>query len=329
MEKKTAEHSEMQAIRYVRDHKAYELLGTIGSVEDYAAMYEARYAPNSEEEEEEIVEITIFDLDRVEDIYNLTNEVYIAKQCCHHQNVQGVYCSFMVENKLWVVMPLISGVSLKSMMLSSFRHGLRQRVVAFGLKLMSMIMMLSSFRHGLLEQVVAFVLKETLKALDCIHGHGDHVHGNVDSDHVFVDKNLNVKLGFHSLTNKIRVLEETPSWMIDPDLTANLNKAHNQKSDIWMFGLLALDLFYGPNDHEDLEFLAASIIDPKNYEAKFGRSGNMKKKLPESLRELVVLCLSRDPLKRPSTRELLNHKFFKGYCSSNCHVQKVWRKLII
>lgn len=316
MEKKTAEHSEMQAIRYVRDHKAYELLGTIGSVEDYAAMYEARYAPNSEEEEEETVEINIFDLDRVEDIYNLTNQVYTARQCCHHQNIQGVYCSFMVENKLWVVMPLISRVSIKSMMLSSLirRHGLRQRVVAFGFKLMS------SFRHGLVEQVVAFVLKETLKALDCIHGHGDHVHGNVDSDHVFVDKNLNVKLGFHSLTNKIRVLEETPSWMIDPELTTNLNKAHNQKSDIWMFGLFALDLFY---DHEDLEFLAASLIEPKNYEAKFGR----KKKLPESLRELVVLCLSRDPLKRPSTRELLNHKFFKGYCSSNFHVQKVWRKL--
>lgn len=286
--------SDLQAIKFVRDRKAYTLVEKIGLSEDGVTTFRATYFPPTCNKEHN-VRIKIFELRRMQDIYELTNEIYNAELCCHHQNIEGVYCSFKVENTLWVVMPWSNGDPL----------------------------MLSPYRDGLSNRKIAYVLKQILEAVDCIHSHHDHVHGNVDPCHVFVDTNLNVKLKFNSFIDSVTNVDETRSWKIDPALTANLHKPHDQKSDIWMIGVLALELFYGVHDHEVLEYAVATISSNPKREAKHGHGflqkiscfgGDLiKKKLPESLRELVGLCLSLDPSKRPSTRELLGHKYFEGY----------------
>jgi len=70
-----------------------------------------------------------------------------------HPNVVKAYCSFVVDQSLWVVMPYMSGGSCLHIMKSAYPNGFD-------------------------EPVIATMLKETLKALDYLHRHGD-IHRDV------------------------------------------------------------------------------------------------------------------------------------------------------
>ncbi len=70
-----------------------------------------------------------------------------------HPNVVKAHCSFVVDQSLWVVMPYMSGGSCLHIMKSAYPNGFN-------------------------EPVIATVLKETLKALDYLHCHGD-IHRDV------------------------------------------------------------------------------------------------------------------------------------------------------
>lgn len=71
----------------------------------------------------------------------------------NHPNVLRAYCSFVVEQRLWVVMPFMAGGSCLQIMKSNFIDG---------------------FEEG----VIATLLKETLKALEYLHRQG-HIHRDV------------------------------------------------------------------------------------------------------------------------------------------------------
>lgn len=71
----------------------------------------------------------------------------------NHANVVRAFCSFVVEQRLWVVMPYMAGGSCLHIMKSAFKDGFE-------------------------EPVIATFLKEVLKALEYLHRHG-HIHRDV------------------------------------------------------------------------------------------------------------------------------------------------------
>jgi serine/threonine protein kinase len=71
----------------------------------------------------------------------------------NHQNVVKAYCSFVVGQNLWVVMPYMAGGSCLHIMKAAYPDGFE-------------------------EPVIATVLKESLKALEYLHRHG-HIHRDV------------------------------------------------------------------------------------------------------------------------------------------------------
>lgn len=71
----------------------------------------------------------------------------------NHQNVVKAYCSFVVGQNLWVVMPYMAGGSCLHIMKAAYPEGFD-------------------------EPVIATVLKESLKALEYLHRQG-HIHRDV------------------------------------------------------------------------------------------------------------------------------------------------------
>lgn len=71
----------------------------------------------------------------------------------NHPNVVKAYCSFVVNQSLWVVMPYMAGGSCLHIMKAAYPDGFE-------------------------EPVIATVLKESLKALEYLHRHG-HIHRDV------------------------------------------------------------------------------------------------------------------------------------------------------
>ncbi|KAK2974762.1 hypothetical protein RJ640_027123 [Escallonia rubra] len=295
-----AVNGEPPIVEFARDYNQYVTLGLTLPGEG-VAMYKANYlsVPEERSVEEIIVGIKVLDPYGVKDIYSLTREFYMAKQLSRTENIIGVHCSFLHKNLLYLVMPFVHGVSLKSLVSSSFPRGLP-------------------------ESEVAFVLKETLMALSCIHAHR-FVHENVCSDCVFIDgESSAVKLGFHFLTldKPDSSTVSTEGLMVAPELLMDRTKARDQKADMWSIGLLALELHYGrvpASNHGDLKSVVTAIGDRRSLDFVRKMVGSCftaseavhSKKMSSSLGDVIALCLSPFPSRRPTATELLDHKFFR------------------
>ncbi|KAK6117778.1 hypothetical protein DH2020_048480 [Rehmannia glutinosa] len=236
----------------------------------------------------------MFNLHKIEDIYSLTGEILEA-EAFDHENTVNVHCSFKVMDELWIIMPTLSRFSLRSVIRSSFPKGIRKKSVYF-------------------------ILKQTLKALD-------YMHGKISC------------IGISTL--------DVSSW------TRNPGKGSSKASDVWMLGLLALELFYGgipAFDFEEFQFLVMGIEDEFGVLKKKENINNRRvlgssrftgkigflwcfskrgKKIPEALGEFVGVCLSRDPKKRPTTNQLMEYELFQKISSQGekclAKLNKTWK----
>jgi serine/threonine-protein kinase OSR1/STK39 len=84
-----------------------------------------------------------------------------------HPNLLSAYCSFAVDETLWIVMPYMAGGSCYHLMKSSYPKGFNE------------------------ESFIAFVLREALKGLEYLHENG-HIHRDVKVRTIFVSVKLAV-----------------------------------------------------------------------------------------------------------------------------------------
>ncbi|KAL0282427.1 UNVERIFIED_CONTAM: Mitogen-activated protein kinase kinase kinase kinase [Sesamum radiatum] len=292
---------------------AMEFLGTKTSTPSQPSLVYRRPPQCTEQnvnpatQDEVAVGIKIVNSYEIEDIYSLATEVHEAESC-DHENVVKVHCSFKYQGQLWIVMPPLPRLSIRSMIRASFPRGLP-------------------------ENAVAFILKETLKALNYMHGK-NRLHQNLGADCLFLDGTSRVKVAFRSLTydQNSNDLNSSvfPDWMIAPELMIDYRKGQSKATDIWMFGLLALELFYGRIPASNLEEFQSFVlgIDDKLRMLKKNQgivgsglfrkigvfscfSNKDRKKISKPLVEVMAACLSREPKKRPTTNQLMEYKLFQ------------------
>ncbi|KAI3444626.1 hypothetical protein Pfo_001291 [Paulownia fortunei] len=295
-------------MKFPRDKDQYVLIAAIGTA-DAATMYRAKHV-NPTTGNEVPVGIKIFSMYKIEDIYSFTREVHEA-ETCDHENLVKVHCSFKFKNQLWIIMPPLPGFSIRSVIRSSFPSGMP-------------------------EKTVVFILKETLKALHYMHGK-NKLHQNIGAGCIFLDEKSRVTVTFRSLTYEDHYPNASssvfPNWTIAPELMIDYRKGDSKATDIWMFGLLALELFYGwipASDFQEFQLLVVGIEDEfgvlkkkENHQGinvasrflgKFGVPScfnKQRKKIPKPLGEVMAACLSRDPEKRPTTNQLMEYKLFQ------------------
>ncbi|KAL2233950.1 serine/threonine-protein kinase BLUS1-like [Sesamum indicum] len=293
------------AMEFPRGKDQYALSAVIG-VAEAGIMHRAKHV-NPATRDEVAVSIKIVNAYEIEDIYSLAREVHEAESC-DHENMVKVHCSFKNQDQLWIVMPPLPRLSIRSMIRSSFPRGLP-------------------------ENTVAFILKETLKALNYMH-EKNRLHQNLGADCLFLDGTSRVKVAFRSLTydQSSNDLNSSvfPDWMIAPELMIDYRKGQSKATDIWMFGLLALELFYGripASNFEEFQLLVLGIDDKFRMLKKnrgvvgsglFGKIGVFscfstkdKKNISKPLGEVLAACLSREPKKRPTTNQLMEYKLFQ------------------
>ncbi|KAL8045022.1 hypothetical protein ABFX02_08G085000 [Erythranthe guttata] len=284
-------------MEFPRDKGQYVLTATIGTAE-FATMHKAKHV-NPATGEEFPVGIKIVRFDEIkDDIYFITGELRQAKTCDGHENTVSVHCSFTTspDNHLWIVMTPLPGFSIRSVIRSSFRHGLP-------------------------EKSVTFILKETLKAL--VHMHGKNIlHRYIGADCIFPcggeEYPGTIKLALRSLS--YRPSKESPGggypdWTIAPEFSETHGgkclSVSTKEGDVWMFGLLALELFYGRipgSDSGRFEKLLKNKMVPVASSSRFlgcCLNGGERKEMPEQLREVVAACLADRPGKRPTVNQLM------------------------
>ncbi|XP_062221735.1 serine/threonine-protein kinase BLUS1 [Phragmites australis] len=270
------------------DYELYEEIGQGVS----AIVYRALCKPL-----DEIVAVKVLDFERTNsDLNNIMREAQ-TMILIDHPNVVKAHCSFTKDQTLWVVMPYMAGGSCLHIMKSVYPDGFE-------------------------ESIIATVLREVLKGLEYLHHHG-HIHRDVKAGNILVDSRGGIKLGDFGVSACLfdsgdrqrarNTFVGTPCWMA-PEVMEQLH-GYDFKADIWSFGITALELAHGNAPFSKYPPMKVLLMTLQN--APPGLDLERDRKFSRNFKQMIAMCLVKDPSKRPSAKKLLKQPFFKQARSSD------------
>ncbi|KAE9023326.1 Germinal center kinase 3 [Phytophthora fragariae] len=245
------------------------------------------------------VAIKIMDLEKITTSFeDIRAEVQTMKMT-NHPNVLKCYCSFVHKDQLWLVTQLMNKGSCLHVMNLLKKKGLGE---------------------GLKEEFVAVILHETLKGLQYFHENGQ-IHRDIKAGNILLDSEGHVVIADFGVSGWMmeggdrrknrQTFVGTPCWMA-PEVMEQV-RGYDYKADIWSLGITALELAKGYAPYARFQPMKVLLLtlqeDPPSLRTydddgsghQFGRH----------FKDVVKLCLQKDPSKRPGTSALLKHSFFK------------------
>lgn len=205
-----------------------------------------------------------------------------------HPNVLRVYGSFVNGSKLYIVTPYLAAGSCLDIMKSSFPDGFD-------------------------EISIATILKQALEGLVYLHKNG-HIHRDVKAGNLLMDQEGTVLLADFGVSSSLaengdvrKTFVGTPCWMA-PEVMEQAG--YDYKADIWSFGITSLELATGHAPFAKFPPMKVLMMTLSNAPPTLDRE-HAKHKYSKYLKEMIDLCLQKEPSKRPSAEKLLLHPFFK------------------
>lgn len=275
---------------------AYELKSQIGQGA-FAKVYQA-YC----KEKDTDIAIKVMELDNLtsslEDIYQEVRVMLLSK----NPSVLKAYACFVVNRSLWLVMPLMRKGSCLRIMKVLKRMGLPD---------------------GMKEDWIATILKSTLIGLEYFHQQGQ-LHRDIKASNLLMGSDGSVRISDFGVAGWLpsgnldrgegarRTFVGTPCWMA-PEVMEQAD-AYDEKADIWSFGITALELAKGYAPYArmpPMKVLLMTIQNPPPSLKTYDDFSKTKNKFSRHFKDVIGLCLQRDPRNRPSATTLLTKTFFK------------------
>ena len=241
----------------------------------------------------EHVAIKKLDLERLEDniLNTITKEIH-TMVTSFHEHIVNYLTSFTNETELYLVMELMEGGSIYDIMRFRFQEGLPS------------------------EELISVILYQVLEGLAYFHENGQ-IHRDIKASNLLVNDEGVVRIGDFGVSaniiemsgdrrSKRQTFVGTPCWMA-PEVMEQFH-GYDCKADIWSLGITAIELAQGKAPFEGLPpvkvmYLVMEQVPPQLTDTE-------TRKFSKIFKDLVSICLQKDPNKRPSASQLLRHKFF-------------------
>ncbi len=181
--------------------------------------------------------------------------------------------------------------------------------------------------EGLDETSIAYVLYGCLRGLEYFHRNG-HIHRDVKAGNILLGSLGGVRLADFGVSGWLvssgdrrkntKTFVGTPCWMA-PEVMEQID-GYDYSADVWSLGITALELAKGFAPYAHLPPMKVLLLtikeDPPGLEtyddlAAAQGSAVAATKFSSTFKSFVKSCLQKDPKKRPTAAELLNHKLFK------------------
>ncbi|KAF2072206.1 hypothetical protein CYY_006472 [Polysphondylium violaceum] len=214
---------------------------------------------------------------------SLQNEIDILKNC-KSPNVVSYYGSLTHQDNIWILMDFCALGSIRDI--------------------------IESTEKTLNESQISFVVKNTLKGLIYLHSQ-NIIHRDVKAANILLSENCDVKIADFGVSEKLnssfdqsKEMIGTPLWMA-PEVI--LKKSYDYKADVWSLGITIIEMADGLPPHMDMNPMRAMKMVPIWPPPTF----KDPKQWSPLLNDFLAKCLCKDPEKRASPTELLNHPFLK------------------
>jgi serine/threonine protein kinase len=165
------------------------------------------------------------------------------------------------------------------------------------------------------ESVIKNYTIQILKGLFYLHSQ-KVMHRDLKSANILITDDALVKLSDFGSSKKIESCEismsvkGSPYWMA-PEVV--LKKGHGYPSDIWSIGCLIIEMIDGVPPWSDISNKAVDVIRAISTPGKLPKIPNVS---PE-LKDLILMCLQREPEDRPTAGQLLTHPWLANAYNSD------------
>ncbi|EJF58353.1 Pkinase-domain-containing protein [Dichomitus squalens LYAD-421 SS1] len=179
-------------------------------------------------------------------------------------------------------------------------------------------------RRRFSEPEARFFMVQLIGACQYMHTH-QVIHRDLKLGNIFLDKNMNVKVGDFGLAALIEIPGErkkticgTPNY-IAPEVLFDQANGHSFEVDTWSIGVILYTLVVGrpPFQTKDVKAIYKRIRD-NEYEFPADRA------VSKPVQELIQQILTPDPSQRPTLHEIVDHPWFTagtvpGYIPTSAH----------